>query len=238
MDEEKKYCAVEFPSYMEDFIRKEYPFLEIDEAEDTIDYIVVRLDKYYTAKEVNIFADRLEVEYARWDGKPVQPKFTIGTTDIEVDDMPEPFTIDELEQLIAEIPSEPSEPKPFKNPPKKRKRSVQVMTRLTPEEDVIFKERVVKSGQTQADFIRSAILTGEIKELPKMDDQQMLQLNENLLSIKSNLGKIGGLLKSMIKPQAENELINEQDWYGIKKMIKQLQAEQKRIEKEVSKLWQ
>ena len=231
-----RYDAFELPSYMEDFIKDRYPFLDIEPA-DNPDLIIVGLDGSYTEREISVIEQKLENEYKEWVGEETQPRFTTGTFEIEVDDVPG-FPLDELEQLIPEIPSEPSEPKPFKNPPKKRKRSVQIMTRLTPEEDEIFKERVAKSGQTQADFIRSAILTGEIKELPKMDDQQMLQLNENLLSIKGNLGKIGGLLKSMIKPQAENELISERDWYEIKKIIKVLQKEQKHIEKEVSKIWQ
>lgn len=150
-----------------------------------------------------------------------------------------------MEQLLQNTPKAPEVPEkikdavPFKEKkqaPKKRVRNIQVMTRLTPEEAELLKQRIEATGQTQADFIRSAILTGEIRELPK-NSPELLELIKTLKDIKANLGKLGGLMKSIIKPNRANPVITQQEWDVLKKQINALNRLQKFIEKEVNKIW-
>lgn len=150
----------------------------------------------------------------------------------------ETVSAEKILEMVPEIPEplpEPAHPK--KQLKKKRIRSVQVMTRLTPEEAEKFHKRVEATGQTQADYIRSAILTGQIKELPT-GREDIQELIKELSSIKGNLGKIGGLMKSIIKPNQDNEAITPEEWQMLKKELNNLHRLQKNLEKELNKIWQ
>lgn len=141
-----------------------------------------------------------------------------------------------MEDVLKIVPEAPDpESAAWKNKEKQRKRSNQIMTRLTDEELATFKSRVESTGQSQADFIRSAILMGQINELPKTTPE-LIELNRNLEHLKANIGKIGGLLKAAIKPNEKNPLVQD-ELDLIKEEIKELKDLQKQIRKELNNIW-
>ena len=59
-----------------------------------------------------------------------------------------------------------------------------------------------------------------------------------LIELKSELGKVGGLLKAFIKPNSYNPNVSLQDIENIKKQLNELEKLKREIEKEVKKTWQ
>ena len=96
---------------------------------------------------------------------------------------------------------------------KKRKsmgRTNQIKTRLTDAELSQFQRRVHKSGLPQGDYLRSAALTGEIRiEEHSVCDIALL---DELVLIRAELGRQGGLLKMIIKPNEGRRELSPVEW--------------------------
>lgn len=113
---------------------------------------------------------------------------------------------------------------------KKRKslgRKNQVMIRLTDAELVQFQRRVKKSGLSQGDFLRSAALNGQIViEDHSVADVAML---DELAMIRAELGRQGGLLKMVIKPNEGQRELAPAEWAELIGAVRDLEKMKKRL---------
>ncbi len=113
---------------------------------------------------------------------------------------------------------------------KKRKslgRTNQIMTRLTDSELTQFNRRVRKSGLAQGDFIRSAVLNGKIViEENNVTDVAVL---DELAMIRAELGRQGGMLKMIIKPNEGQRELTPDEWAELIGAIRDLDDMKKRF---------
>jgi len=113
---------------------------------------------------------------------------------------------------------------------KKRKslgRTNQIKTRLTDAELVQFQRRVKKSGLSQGDYLRSAALTGEIRiEERSMADIALL---DELALIRAELGRQGGLLKMVIKPNQGQRTLAPEEWSELIQTVRGMEKMRDRI---------
>lgn len=118
---------------------------------------------------------------------------------------------------------------------KKRKslgRTNQVKTRLTDSELTEFNRRVKKSGLSQGEFIRNAILEGKIEV--KEHDPIMIGVLDELALVRADLGRQGGLLKMITKPSAGMRSLHPEEWAELMQTIRDMEAiKQRLIELEV-----
>lgn len=127
------------------------------------------------------------------------------------------------EEIIRQELQEPAAPKEEK-PRKKRKtlgRTHQVKIRLTDAEMVQFQRRVKKSGLAQGDYLRSAALTGQIvvQERSPAD----IALLDELAAIRAELGRQGGLLKMVIKPNEGQRELAPDEWAALIQAVRDME---------------
>lgn len=127
---------------------------------------------------------------------------------------------------------EPIKPKIMR---KKLGRNTELKARFTDEEVEIINEKIKKSGLRKGEFIRKCLLEIEIKEI---NPQKIGSNTDALLELKSEIGKVGGLLKAFIKPNLENHNVSYEDMQQIKKILNELENLKKKVDKEVKKRWQ
>lgn len=117
--------------------------------------------------------------------------------------------------------------------PRKRRgssgRHRQIKFRVTPEEYARIHQRVEKSGLRQGDFLRQAALTERII-LPQIDPV-MLQIDDNLEYLVAELGRQGGMLKMVVKPNKGQRELNPQEWEDLVHAIRNLQYAQTELAK-------
>lgn len=132
----------------------------------------------------------------------------------------------------AALPTASCEPdvEPNGRQRKKRKsigRVNQIKTRLTDAELVQFQRRVKKSGLAQGEFLRNAALTGQIViEEHSIADVAML---DELAMIRAELGRQGGLLKMIIKPNEGQRKLAPEEWSKLIGAIRDMEATKKRL---------
>lgn len=134
----------------------------------------------------------------------------------------------ELKEILKkEAISEVEKPQ---NTPQKKSRSLgrtnQVKCRLTDSELEKFHKRVEKSGVPQGEFVRSAVLTGRIvvKERSVVD----VALLDELALLRAELGKQGGMLKMVIKPNEGQRKLNPEEWNKLIDTIRDIEILKKR----------
>ena len=123
-------------------------------------------------------------------------------------------------------PEEPTE----KKTRRKRKgsgRIHQIMTRLTASELVTLQRRVSKSGLAQGEYLRRAALHGQIViEEHSVADIALL---DELALIRAELGRQGGLLKMVIKPNEGQRELAPQEWTNLIATVRDLEQIKKQL---------
>lgn len=114
---------------------------------------------------------------------------------------------------------------------RKRRNSIgrtnQIKTRLTDTELVQFHRRLKKSGLAQGEFLRNAALTGQIViEEHSVADVAML---DELAMIRAELGRQGGLLKMIIKPNEGQRKLAPEEWGELISEIRDMEKIKKRL---------
>ena len=98
---------------------------------------------------------------------------------------------------------------------------------MTDSELARFKRRVKQSGMSQGDYLRSAALNGEIRiEERSVSD---LALLDEVALIRAELGRQGGLLKMIIRPNDCQRLLAPAEWDDLVKTIRSFENIKKRI---------
>lgn len=133
-------------------------------------------------------------------------------------------------QIMAEhgvLEPEPEAPAKQRKKRKSLGRTNQIKTRLTDAEMVQFQRRLKKSGLAQGDFLRSAALTGQIViEDHSVADVAML---DELAMIRAELGRQGGLLKMIIKPNEGQRELAPEEWAELIGAVRDMEKIKKRL---------
>lgn len=155
--------------------------------------------------------------------------------------------IQELEQDIRDTESALDMPPPGLVAPsgedipekKKRKRKSQgrynaIMTRFSDAELVRFRRRVQHSGLNQSEFLRRAALTGKI--VIEERDPASIAILDELELIRAELGRQGGMLKMVIKPNEGQRELTPEEWTELIQAIRYLENTKKRLAQLEAKL--
>ena len=90
-----------------------------------------------------------------------------------------------------------------------------------------FNARVKKSGLSQGDYLRSAALTGEIRV--QETDPATLALLDELSELRAELGRQGGMLKFIIKPNEGRRELDPEEWDELIRTIRFMENTKKRL---------
>ena len=112
---------------------------------------------------------------------------------------------------------------------KKLNRTVQKMTRFTPEEWEKIEEKISEAGVSQGDYMRSMMLKGKVvvKQKNKNSDQTL----EDIQQIKSEIGKIGGMMKQIMIKQEAMSKEEREEFFSTLKTIQDLKIGLQNLEK-------
>lgn len=136
---------------------------------------------------------------------------------------------EELDSFIASaLKASPNETTRRKTKKKKSKgRKNQIMTRLTDNELIKFQRRVEKAGLAQGEFIRRAVLTSKII----IEERSMVDVGvlDDLARMQAELGRQGGLLKMIIKPNLGQRELTPDEWADLMTAIRDMDGMKKRF---------
>lgn len=112
-----------------------------------------------------------------------------------------------------------------KSTPKKRRsmgRTHQIHTRLSDKELAQFTRRVEKSGLPQGEYIRRAVLNNEVV----IDEHSAVDIAilDALSVIQAEIGRQGGMLKMLIKPNEGQRELAPEEWRTLIAAIKDLES--------------
>ena len=137
---------------------------------------------------------------------------------------------DENRQPPAEQPTRESDQS--KTP--HRTRGNGVLVRFTDSELVQLRKRVRQSGKNQSTFIREAALTGKIVK-EEVNPQQSPDSAE-IHALWAEMGRVGGMLKMIIKPNEGLRELYPQEFLEVVKAIRYLERSSKRLKTLEAKL--
>ncbi len=106
-------------------------------------------------------------------------------------------------------------------------RNRQIRVRMSENECARFYQRVQKSGLTQSDFIRKAILGERIA--PPEDNSLLTNIDDTLHALSAEMGRQGGMLKMVVKPNKGQRELNPEEWEELCGAIRKLEYAQKEI---------
>ena len=145
---------------------------------------------------------------------------------IKQQDIPEPVEPPGDPVPVEDMCDVPTEQSGSNKPRGKRKsaeRIYQLMTRLTAQERRQVQRRVKESGLPQGEFFRQAVLTSRIEVLEPGEEE--LRLSDNLAAVRAELGKIGGMLKMIIRPNEGQRELYPEEWRSLIRVLRKLEAE-------------
>lgn len=122
-------------------------------------------------------------------------------------------------------------PAPLEETQRKKRQSLgrknEVKIRLTDAELKTFKGRVKRSGLAQGEFLRSAALTGQIviNERSEID----VAILDEIAKIRAELGRQGGLLKMVIKPNEGQREFAPDEWAALIQAVRDMEKMKKRL---------
>ena len=114
-----------------------------------------------------------------------------------------------------------------------RRRSSNIHIKVTPQEHALFKARVAQSGMTMTNYILRATL--QDGTLPPVNTQPIVEsiesLQKQLLDLMAEVGRQGGMLKMVIKPNEGQRTLRPEEWDALI----QATQDQNRIKRKIEK---
>lgn len=165
-----------------------------------------------------------------WLGKPI-PAGIQRPKEMTVEEIVAQ-ALQETQPVRAEASEEPTEVERKKEV--NRKRSNQIHFYLSDRELVWLRKRVRLSGLNQSEFIRQALLKGTI-QVKEVDFAQM-ELIDSLSSLRAEMGRIGGMMKMVIKPNEGQRELAPQQWQELIHTIRYLERTKERLTQLLVKL--
>lgn len=106
-------------------------------------------------------------------------------------------------------------------------RTHQIKTRLNERELEQFRRRVAKSGLAPSEFIRKAILNERIEIVERGFAD--IELLDEIAHLRAELGRQGGLLKMLIKPNEGQREITPNEWKELICLVREIQVSKKNL---------
>lgn len=128
---------------------------------------------------------------------------------------------------------EQADAKPYTEP-KKRKarkslgRTQEMKARFTVQEEKTIRAKIKVSGMPQGEYIRQLLLNGKVEVVDHTET--LFNVLSELAKIKAELGRQGGLLKMIIKPNLGQRELSHREWESLIICIKDMEANKKKIE--------
>lgn len=185
-------------------------------------------------------------ELTQWLGVPVpEPRFTVPQSSPSLDELvrqtvhPKPPTPDgdrlrtALPPQTDEGPAPEAQPEgeqpPAKSGPQGRTRNNELHFWFSDAELKRFRTRVQRSGLNQSEFLRRAALTGRIL----VEDKNPISTAalDDLEQIRAELGRQGGMLKMVIKPNQGQRELHPEEWAELVRAIRYLEHTKDRLGK-------
>lgn len=116
-----------------------------------------------------------------------------------------------------------------KSSKKKLNRTVQKMTRFTPDEWKKIEEKISSAGISQGDYMRGMMMKGKI--VVKERTKNANEILENLKEIKSETGKIGGMMKQIMSKEESLSADEKEKFFAALKTIQDIKTELEAIER-------
>lgn len=114
-----------------------------------------------------------------------------------------------------------------------RRRNSNIHIKVTPQEHELFKARVAQSGMTMTNYILRCTLQDEtqppVNTRPIVENIESLQ--KQLLDLMAEVGRQGGMLKMMIKPNEGQRTLRPEEWDALI----QATQDQNRIKRKIEK---
>lgn len=109
-----------------------------------------------------------------------------------------------------------------------------IAARLTDAEFAMFLDRVEKTGLTQSDFIRKAVL----ESLVTIEEHNPWEISllDELALLRRDIGRVGGLLTFVIRPNEGQRALHPEEWTDLIETIRSLECAKKlfaKVESEV-----
>lgn len=118
-----------------------------------------------------------------------------------------------------------SESVPQRKKKKGHRRTNELKTRMTDDELKIFKRRVKGTGLSDSAYLRNIALTGQIV-VKKQSDTERKILDE-MAKISAEMGRQGGLLKMVIKPNEGQRIFAPEEWKELISTVREMRTLQK-----------
>ena len=113
----------------------------------------------------------------------------------------------------------------LKAKPRRRQKTVNrsnyIRARLTDAEFAMFLDRIEKTGMTQSEFIRKAVLESSIT-IEEHNPWEIVLLDEMAL-LRCEIGRLGGLLTSVIRPNEGQRVLCPEEWSDLIETIRSLE---------------
>ena len=129
------------------------------------------------------------------------------------------------------------EAKPKKAAPN-RTRNISISFRLTPPEHDLFSRKAQEAGLSKTDYLLQAVTDAQITPRPQKGEAmpQLLEMNEELKSLRAELGRQGGLLKMVVQPNKGQRPLHPEEWDILIQTIQDFANNKKRVEKTMEKI--
>ena len=171
-------------------------------------------------------------EAQQWLGIPVPP----ALIDEEENRPSFDERLAELKETDQGQKSEPAIPEtvsdyiPVKSQrPCNRKRNVAFLVRVTEEESRQLAQLVEESGMDRNTYVRLSALQRQFPQEAAKDTSDLREMNSILHTIRSELGKIGGMLKMIIKPNEERWTLHPEEFQELRKQLHAIEHLKKSI---------
>ncbi len=123
---------------------------------------------------------------------------------------------------------------PSKQSPQ-RKRCYSLHLRFTPAEYVKFERRVEESGLSKNAFGLQAVLNSQIVIETGTRDA-IMALYQELKDTKAELGRQGGMLKMVIKPNKDQRALHPEEWDALIQSYGKMEKTKKKVEETIEKI--
>ncbi len=119
-----------------------------------------------------------------------------------------------------------------------RTRNISVSFRLTPTEYDLFSRKATEAELSKTDYFLQAITTAKITPMPKKGEAipQLLEIIEELKSLRAELGRQGGLLKMVVQPNKGQRPLHPEEWDLLIQSIQDFAKNKKKVEKSMEKI--
>ena len=181
----------------------------------------------------------------KWLGIPVPPALIVEEAkEKEEEERKSERVREQIAQAMAKArgeepktPEEEEEEEPKQKGPNRR-RNREIHVRFTEEEYQKFLTRCEAAGMSGAVCLRYLAVNGRISVDPRQKDmdEKLLAIHTALHELKAEIGRIGGMLKMVIKPNEGQRELKPEEWADLIQAIRDVGSMKKQVGKAMERI--